>query len=548
MDEYDKAQLVDEPLAVFVASTTGQGEEPQNMKKFWKFLLRKTHPEDILQQLRFAVFGLGDSSYQRFNFPAKKLHKRLLQLGAQALCPRGDGDDQHYLGLDGGLDPWLENLWNVILQLHPLPKGKEIISSEILPDPSYEVEFLDLAGIANEEAEGAGATLTYSTAEVLENKRLTAPDHFQDVRHFAFALPNREGMKYQPGDVMVIRPCNLPDEVQQVINYFGWQEMADRHFRLIPTRDDVSVLSRWGRTHTVRQLLEKHLDIFGRPRRYFFELLSFFATDPQHAEKLREFASAQGQDELYAYCYKLRRTTFEVLQDFHSAKIPLKYLFDLIPEMRPRSFSISSSPRMFPEQIHLTVAIVRYRTKMKIPRVGVCTKWMAQLKPGDQVQFRLSKGTMRLPEAPSTPVVLIGPGTGVAPMRSFLGERVHQNAEDNVLFFGCRNHDKDYLYQEEWERSVEHGVLRLYTAFSRDQDDKIYVQHRIEENADLLWDFIHNRKAVILLSGNSKRMPTDVTNALKAVLKGKGHLTEEEAQAYLNDMEKKGRFQQECWS
>lgn len=110
---------------------------------------------------------------------------------------------------------------------------------------------------------------------------------------------------------------------------------------------DVTALHGWGMSHTVRNLLEKHLSIFGRPRRYFFELLSFFATDPQHAEKLKEFASTAGQDELYSYCYKPRRTIFEVLQDFHSAKIPLKYLIDLIPEMRPRSFSISSSPKVW---------------------------------------------------------------------------------------------------------------------------------------------------------------------------------------------------------
>ncbi|KAJ3039125.1 NADPH-dependent diflavin oxidoreductase 1 [Rhizophlyctis rosea] len=477
------------------------------------------------------------------------MHKRLLQLGAQPLTPRGDGDDQHYLGVDGGLDPWLETLWFTILSHYPLPKNKEIISSDILPPPSFEVQFLEEDHkVEEEEPEGDGATLVYQEGVVVENRRLTARDHFQDVRHFGFAGIGGEEISYSPGDVMNIRPCNLPDEVQEVINYFGWQDIADRYFNLIPTRDDITVLSRWGKSHTIRKVLTKHLDIFGRPRRYFFELLSFFTTDPQHAEKLKEFASAQGQDELYSYCYKLRRTTFEVLQDFHSAKVPLKYLFDLIPEMRPRSFSISSSPKMYPNQIHLTVAIVKYRTKMKLPRVGVCTKWMAGLSPGDKVSYRISKGTMRLPDSPSTPVIMIGPGTGVAPMRAFLGDRILEGAFDNVLFFGCRNEKKDYLYQEEWEQREREGGVRIFTAFSRDQEDKIYVQHRIEENAELMWEFIERRKGVVLLSGNSKRMPTDVAEALKTVFRTQGRMTEQEAESYLGEMEKRGRFQQECWA
>ncbi|KAJ3279796.1 NADPH-dependent diflavin oxidoreductase 1 [Borealophlyctis nickersoniae] len=485
----------------------------------------------------------------RFNFPAKKLHKRLLNLGAQAVVPRGDGDDQHYLGVDGGLDPWLEDLWKTVLQLFPLPPGTEILSADILPPPSYEIEFMEDGPLpqAETEPEGAGATLSYVETTVIQNKRITADDHFQDVRHLEFHVTDVP-ITYAAGDVIVVRPCNLPDEVQEVINFFGWEDLADKPFTLKPTREDVTALSRWGRSHTIRQLLEKHLDIFGRPRRYFFELLSFFTTDPQHAEKLKEFASAAGQDELYTYCYKPRRTTFEILQDFHSAKVPIKYLIDLIPEMRPRSFSIASSPTAYPGQLHLTVAIVKYKTKLKAPRRGVCTKWLAQLKPGDRVSFRIARGTMHIPQWPSTPLIMIGPGTGVAPMRAFLGERIGQGAIDNVLFFGCRYGAKDYMYSEEWERHVTDGNLITFTAFSRDQDDKIYVQHRIRENADLLWDLINNRKGVVLLSGNSKRMPTDVSEALRDVFVQCGGMDTEEAERYLAAMEKGGRFQQECWA
>lgn len=443
------------------------------MSRFWKFLLRKSHPPSILSNIHFAVFGLGDSSYPKFNFPAKKLFKRLLSLGAKLLIERGDGDDQHYLGIDGALDPWLEQLWAKIMGMWPLPSGMEIQSADVVPQPSFEVRFLEdglddvedvlLEDLALTELQRKNEGL----ARVKVNKRITAEDHFQDVRHFEFDID--ENHSYSAGDVMVIRPQNLPDEVQLVLDHFGWADIADKPFILVPTNADIRVPPHWGRTHTLRYLLEHHLDILGRPRRYFFELLSFFTTDPLHAEKLREFASPTGQDELYSYSHRPKRTTFEILQDFHSTKIPLKYLFDLIPEMRPRSFSIASSPKAHPRKIHLCVAIVEYKTKMKAPRQGVCTKWMKGLKEGDRIRFVIKRGTMRLPSAADAPLVMIGPGTGVAPMRSFLEERICDGSEDNMLFFGCRNREMDYLYQEEFEFFEREGGLALSAAFSRDQ-------------------------------------------------------------------------------
>jgi sulfite reductase alpha subunit-like flavoprotein len=160
------------------------------------------------------------------------------------------------------------------------------------------------------------------------------------------------------------------------------------------------------------------LDIFGRPRRYFFHLLSFFALDELHAEKLREFATTEGQNDLYTYAHSMKRTTFEVLQDFTSVKVPLKYLLDLIPVIRPRSFSISSNFRLDQSKIQLLVAVVNFKTKMQKPRVGVCTDWMRTLNIGgndvffilDSIRFNISKGTMKLPTKSNVPIVCIATG------------------------------------------------------------------------------------------------------------------------------------------
>ncbi|TPX56296.1 hypothetical protein PhCBS80983_g04625 [Powellomyces hirtus] len=558
MDEYDRSRLIDEPLVVFVCSTTGQGSEPASMTKFWKFLLRKSHPHNILSNTRIAVFGLGDSSYPKFNFPAKKLHKRLVAgLGAVPVVERGDGDDQHYLGVDGGLDPWLEDLWAKLLTIWPLPLGKEIVSADIVPLPSFEISFAEMNGGGdpvdgmfdqlglNKHVPSATASTPRLTAVVNVNQRITAPDHFQDVRHFEFTV---DQPTHNAGDIMVVFPHNLPDEIALVIAHFGWTDVADKPFTLKPTSPDIHLpLIHHHAPLTIRHLLTHHLDIFGRPRRYFFHLLSFFTTDPLHASKLRELASPQGQQELYSYAHRPRRTMFEILQDFHSAKVPLKYLLDLIPPIRPRNFSIASSPTTHPTKIHLCVAIIEYTTKMKAPRTGVCTKWMKHLQPGNKITYSIKRGTLRLP-SPDKPLILVGPGTGIAPMRALLHERTTNGLTDNTVVFGCRYQNKDFLYADELTALERAGALKLLTAFSRDQDSKIYVQHRIAQNSALVYDTMVARKGTFLLSGNASRMPVDVTAALVECVMRETGVKTEQAEEVVKTWEKEGRFQMECWS
>ncbi|KAL2911756.1 NAPDH-dependent diflavin reductase [Polyrhizophydium stewartii] len=561
MDEYDKAELPNEPLVLFVCSVTGQGEEPDNMKRFWKFLLRKNLPSDSLEGMRFGVFGLGDSSYPKFNFPAKKLHKRLMQLGAQPLVARGDGDDQHDYGYDGALDPWLEQAWQAILALYPLPRGLEIVPADTLVPPPLEAVFVDDLARRNQlEAQPqnaaqdaapanqrAGLPVTAHLATVKVNRRVTSADHFQDVRHFEFDIAASH-VEYNTGDIMTIQPQNLPSDVAGAIESLGWTDIADRPLVILATRADVRVPEHLRGEMTIRRLFEHHLDLFGRPHRYFFELLAFFATDEMHAEKLREFASAAGQSELYAYCHRMRRTRMEVISDFASLKVPVKYIVDIFPPMRPRSFSIASSPLVRPHAIELAVGIVTYRTRMREPRHGVCTKWMAQLQAGDVVRFGVQAGTFRLPLSINTPIVCIGPGTGVAPMRSLLQTRHELGASENTLFVGTRSRTSDFLYGEEWTAWAAQGSLQLFTAFSRDQNHKIYVQHRIVEHGVHVWDIVGERGGTVYLSGNSKQMPADVADALKQVFVQHGRMSHEDAERMLSDLERARRFQQECWA
>ncbi|KAJ2610636.1 NAPDH-dependent diflavin reductase [Coemansia sp. RSA 1365] len=545
MDQIDKTEVFTSVCPViFVCSTTGQGEEPDNMKRFWRFLLRKSIPHDALDGLSFAVFGLGDSSYQKYNFPAKRLFRRLQQLGANPIVPRGDGDDQHYLGIDGALDPWLDMLWDALLLRYPLPEP--IVPDSVVPDPSFDVAF-----VSN------GKYTSFNKAPIIEGgllarlvaaDRLTTRDHFQDVRHFQFELDDQESLpEWGPGDCAVLRPENLTPDVNKFLERMGWSESADLPLSI--TAHDSTDFPNWIPSCTTpRWLFTYYFDVMAVPRRSFFEMLYYFSEHENEKERLHDFSSTEGQEELQTYCMRPRRTILEVLDDLPHSRVPLEYIFDVFPPITERSFSISSASAVTSNLVDLTVAIVNYKTIMQAPRVGVCTKWLAQMPLKHRVQLRFAKGTMKLPVDNSTPIIMVGPGTGIAAFMSFMYKRQNDGANSNYLFFGCRNEGKDFLYQKQLKKWVAEGSLHLFCAFSRDQEDqKVYVQQRIREQGDLVWSLINNLGATIFVSGNANRMPDDVRQAFIDVVKSHADTDEDAATSYIQSMIKARRYQEECW-
>ncbi|NWU31399.1 NDOR1 oxidoreductase, partial [Dyaphorophyia castanea] len=510
LDSCDLANLIHEPLVVFVCATTGQGDPPDNMKMFWRFLFRKNLPASSLCQLDYAVLGLGDSSYPKFNFVAKKLHKRLLQLGGNPLLPVALGDDQHDLGPDAVVDPWLVALWDKILALYPLPPGLEIISPDVRLPPKYTLRYLPegppppgSALLQPPAPRAAPCELQPFAAPVLFNQRVTAQSHFQDVRLIEFDIAG-SGITFSAGDVVMIQPQNCPEDVQQFCQLLRLE--PHRRFVLEPTEPGTPLPPLLPQPCTVHYLVTHYLDISCVPRRSFFELLASFSTNELEREKLQEFSSAQGQEELYSYCSRPRRTTLEALWDFPhtTCAIPADYLLDLIPRIRPRAFSIASSLLARPERMQILVAVVRYKTRLSKPRRGLCSTWLASLDPeqGDvRVPLWVKKGGMKFPADPATPVIMIGPGTGVAPFRAAIQERVALGRGGNCLFFGCRYKSRDFYCQTEWEELVTKGLLTLFTAFSRDQEEKVYVQHRIRENGRLVWELLSSGNAHVYLAG-----------------------------------------------
>jgi len=317
-------------------------------------------------------------------------------------------------------------------------------------------------------------------ATLLSNTRLTPDDHWQDVRFLELSTAQCE---YYPGDVLTIYPKNFPDDVASILVLMDWTDYADDVLKFSPnvtlssSSPGPAPLSQEHSALTLRKLLTDHLDITSIPRRSFFAAIAHFTNDEVQKERLIEFTNPELVDELYDYTTRPRRSILEVLQEFHTVKIPFKYITSIIPFMRGRQFSIASGGALKRDavgrpRVQLLVALVKYRTVLKKMRQGLCTRYISYLRPGTRITVSFSKSGLKVDY--KRPAIMIGPGTGVAPLRSMLHEKaaMHENPAQalpkQLLFYGGRNRKADYFFESEWTSLSEQGNLDVITAFSRD--------------------------------------------------------------------------------
>ena len=413
-----------------------------------------------------------------------------------------------------------------------------------------------------------------------ENIRLTPNSHWQDVRQLNFT--SSSAASYSPGDVLTVFPKNSSEDVDKLLNLMDWTAVADKevyflrntssnqHDRYPPPPIDVrSALL----PMTLRELLTSNLDLTAIPKRSFFSLVAHFTDDPMQIERLLEFAKPEYIDELYDYTTRPRRSILEVLQEFDAVKIPWQWAANVLPELRGRQFSIASGGQLKTNadghsRFELLVAIVRYKTVIKKIREGVCTRYLAALPAGSSLDVLLQKGSLGVTRAQaSRPLVMIGPGTGIAPIRSLIWERLQWVEErrtqserlsngktanqlgigEMALFFGCRQKDADYFYEHDWRELQNDLPLRVFTAFSRDQKQKIYVQDLVKEQSELVYRLLHESEGMVYVCGSSGKMPKAVRVALTEAFSLHGNMEPGDAEAYLQTMEKEGRYKQETW-
>lgn len=502
--------------------------------------------------------------------------------------------------LDASFVPWSTDLRNCLLINYPLPEYINPIPESELLEPGWRLA-LHTEGrngfhksTINGDSELALSECTPNTqhasrfvgptkcsvtpqslAATLEvNYRMTPQDHWQDVRHLVFT--SESNVDYGPGDVLTIFPKNMQDNVDQLLTRMSWTDVADKPIYFAQTTDKhednhhlSSPYPRLSSHTTLRALLTEHLDITAIPRRSFFSVISHFTDNQFHKERLLEFTKPEYIDELYDYTTRPRRSILEVLQEFESVRVPWQWAAYVFPELRGRQFSIASGGILKKSstgagRFELLVAIVKYKTVIKKVREGVCTRYLAGLPIGTELNVTLQKGALAIDKQEAwRPVIMVGPGTGVAPMRSLIWERrlwdhdmrtktsAHFPRQgvlgDNVLFFGCRSEGKDYFYREEWDKLRNETSLEVYPAFSRDQTSKIYVQDQIRKQSKQVYSLLHEAGGLVYVCGSSGKMPQAVRAALVDVFLEHGPMDQADAIKYVEDMEKEGRYKQETW-
>ncbi|KAK9688366.1 Nucleoside transporter [Popillia japonica] len=352
------------------------------------------------------------------------------------------------------------------------------------------------------------------------------------------------------GTIINVLQEHLVREFQRVLEENGIDIKPNSVFNITAISSEVPVPGPLKYEVTFQQLCEEYFDLTAIPRRYTFSILSQLTDSELEKEKCEEFTTAQGQEELYSYCNRPRRNIVEVLRDFpHATKnLTKEMLFEILTPIKPRDFSIASSYAKYRNEIHILVAVVKYKTKLVKERLGLCSNYLADLKIGDRISVWLKKGSFSFPKNTNNTVIMVGPGTGIAPFRNYIQECVANNSasKDNlILFFGCRGKEKDFHCAEELTTLQKQNKLNLICAFSRDQKNKVYVQHKVLEEGSTIWNAVKDHKACIFVAGNSKNMPQEVREAFVISCVEYGNLSKEEAEKLIQDMERTNKYQTE---
>jgi sulfite reductase (NADPH) flavoprotein alpha-component len=499
MAKYPLAQLPGERAVLLVTSTYGDGEPPDNAKAFWEHISPASAPR--LDGVRFSVCAVGDSSYAKFCGFGKDVDSRLEALGAIRAQPRVDCDVEYE-------EPFIQWLSAALSALAP-GEPQAAAASTLPASPS------------------TPETIVFSKknpfpARLLVNRKLNAGGSAKDVRHFEIALAG-SGLDYQVGDALGVVPRNDPALAAEIIAALG-------------ATGEEPVSGKDGASVSFREALTGHYEITRIPK----PLLEHFAKN-SNDETLKKVASPDANGELTKFLWG--REIIDLLIAHPTVRFAPVEFIALLRKLQPRLYSISSSPKAHPGEVHLTVGAVRYESFGR-QRGGVCSTFLAdRADTATQVPVFVHSNNAFRPPPPDKPLIMVGPGTGIAPFRAFLEERRATGATGrNWLFFGDQKSSTDFLYREEIEGYQRDGGLhRLDLAWSRDQAAKVYVQDRMRENAAELYRWLEEG-AGFYVCGDASRMAKDVDAALHEVLVVAGGKTADEAASYVKRLKSEKRY------
>ena len=501
--DYKFKQIAQERLLVVIASTQGEGEPAEEAVALHKFLHSKKAPK--LTDTAFAVFGLGDTSYENFCQSGKDFDAKLAELGAERLVERIDADVEYQA---------LALAWRK--QVVEVMKGRA-------PTENSAPSVLAAGAVALQ-----GSNL-YSkeqplTAQLAVKQKITGRASDKDVRHLEIDLGD-SGLRYQPGDALGVWFDNDPELVNELVQllWMKGDEPVEVEGKTLPLRE--ALRSHFELTQNTTPIVEKYAAL-------------------SRDEKLISLLADKTKLQHYAHNTPIVDMVRQAPADLHAEQ-----LIGLLRPLTPRLYSIASSQAENENEVHITVGVVRYDINGRA-RAGGASSFLADRleEEGDLRVFIEHNDNFRLPANPETPVIMIGPGTGIAPFRAFMQQREADGATgNNWLFFGNPHFTEDFLYQTEWQRYVKDGLLtRIDLAWSRDQQHKVYVQDKLREQGAEIWRWIQ-QGAHIYVCGDANRMAKDVENTLLALVAEHGGMDTEQADEFLSELRFERRYQRDVY-
>ena len=504
LKDYKAKTIADEKYLLLVTSTQGEGDPPEEGVVLYKLLNGKKAPK--LTDLQFAVLGLGDSSYPNFCQAGKDFDQRFAELGATRLFERVDAD----LDYSATAEQWIRDIVAIVRE-----KAAQV---------SPVVQSIATATTAPVAKESQYNKANPFPATLITNQKITSRQSDKDVRHLEFDLADSD-LHYQAGDALGVWFDNDPKLVDEVLSLV----------QIDPTTE----VTIEGKAQTISTALLSHLELTQNTPA-FVKGYAALANNEQLNDLV---ADNQALQELVQ-----RTPIVDVLHKFPT-KLNAEQLVSLLRPLTPRLYSISSSPAEVGEEVHLTVGVVRFEHEGRA-RSGAASSFLADRveEYGAVRVFVEHNDNFRLPNDTTKPIIMVGSGTGVAPFRAFMQQRVADEASGkNWLIFGNPHFASDFLYQTEWQQFAKEGFLHKYDfAWSRDQEKKIYVQDKIRENSTALWQWLQEG-AYFYVCGDASKMAKDVEQALLDVIAKEGNLSPDEAEDYLNELREEKRYQRDVY-
>ncbi|KAI9144095.1 hypothetical protein BKA69DRAFT_1026013, partial [Paraphysoderma sedebokerense] len=606
-EDYEPAELKNLPankLAIFVMATYGEGEPTDNAVAFHEWLSETAQenqgasPDELpLKNLHYVAFGLGNKTYEHFNLTIRNVDKWCKALGGTRIGERGEGDDD--ANLEEDYLNWKDNMWLEVCKFFKIDPSTvstnantSLRSFSLVEHQPGSISDADIyTGQLGPKTKSTAAPTydaknpyyaTLTVSRELFSSEATKPSEPKELPRNCLHMEidvSGSRVTYQSGDHVAIWPTNDSDEVSKLAKALGLLSKNetgsikfDQHFSMVATDPSARKKHPFPCPTSYRTAFTHYVDLSVPPKQHVLQSFISYAADEQTKNYVQKLSTDK---EFYnAEITEKHSTIADLLAAQPQLKVPIDLILESLPRIQARYYSISSSSKAHPTSIHITATILRYKTSHGKLVKGLCTNYLYQIHQQllkdptmkIKVPIYVRHSNFKLPRRNETPVIMIGPGTGVAPFRGFIQERSFIAAKqassaspvtptvatplgEAILFFGCRKATHDFLYREEWTHHLSTGGLtKLITAFSRDQKEKIYVQNKLEDEKHYIWDLVSKKGAYIYVCGDAKNMARDVNKWFVDKAVELGDLAEDKAVKWVKELRTKGRFSEDVWS